>query len=440
MPRWRTAGALVFCLLPVLFFCGALWREMRPVPIFDDYHAILYFVLRLEEQPNFPHRLAYLFAAQHDEYKLIVEHTLVAADWALSGHVHFGLLIATGNLLVFALAWVLWQNLHRGNTDLRHHLWSFAPVSYLLFQLNYVENLNWAMCSLQTLPVLVFGLLCLHGLVRKGPRALILGSLCGCLAALSSANGFLLAPIGIGIFLAQRRLRALALWAASFSVAVALYLYSYQAFRVPPIVPHPRVWQYLLFFLSFLGSAAENMHHFPLRHGSELLGVLLLAGIAATVWKRADRTHPFFFWMAIWCCFNAAVVTKVRIHQGLELSLTDRYKIYSDLLLIAAYAYWAPHIQVDAPKNWGRKAYRIVCAGTILFALVSDVFGYRFLVKRQQRVELGLNLYAAHPETQSPEISFSGEPIAGEEPAFARAVLTEALAHHIYRLPAPGKR
>lgn len=431
---------LAFCLLPVLVFYGLLWRELRPVPIFDDYHAILYFVLQLERLHGPTGRLLYVIAAQHDEYKLIVEHALVAADWAATGRVHFGFLMLLGYGMVLGMAWVLWANLNAGTQALRDRLLLFAPVAYLLFQLNYVENLDWAMCSLQTLPVLWGALLSMHFLPRAGGRSLALACFWGWFASLSSANGFLLAPIGACLLIVTRRFRDLVVWCATFGFALVLYLYRYEHFIAPDAVMATGFGRKLIFWLQFLGGAAENMHHVPVRNGSVLLGLVILIIFTTVCIQRLYRDQPFFFCVAIWCFLSAAVVTDVRISQGLDLSLTERYKIYSDLLLVCCYSFALRFLRPTLATASKRKLYRVVCVAAVLFALGSDIFGYRYLVKRQRRVALGLDQFAADPARNSPEISLNGEPFAGTEPEFARAVLVEAVRLRVYALPDPSRR
>ena len=434
--------AALLCLAPVIVFYAMLWHAARPVPMFDDYHAILLFLLRMRALPGPGARLLYLVAAQHDEYKLVVEHAVVAVDWALTGQVHFGFLNLLGNLLVLPTAWLLWSNMQIGDESKARRLLRFAPVCYLLFQLNYVENLNWAMCSLQTMPVIFFTLASLHCVFRRNqPAMMALACLCAALASLSSANGFLVAPIGFVVLVWRREWGKTAAWVVSIAVALSLYLYRYQRFVAPPTETRTGPGYKLLFLLSFLGGAAENMHHFPWKNASILVGLALLASFAIASRTRFPQVRPTLYCMALWCLLSAAVVTQRRIIYGLNLSLTERYKIYSDLVLIVAYQFW---ISRSHAQSWQRRrmrwAFAAVVAVAMLFCGISDLFGYRYLMRRQQRVAEGLNEYVANPAKNPPEISIMGEPFAGLEPEFTREVLTESLRVGIYTLPPVSER
>ncbi len=437
----RTVVALAFCLLPAIAFYALLWREMRPVPMFDDYHAILMFALSFKDLPGPGSKLLYLLAAQHGEYKLVVEHAVVAADLALTGHVHFGFLILLGNALVLVVAYVLWRNTFVSETEVAHRFLLFAPVCYLLFQLNSAENFDWAMCGLQTMPVVLFTLASLHFLLRKSKSALPLACLCAMVASLASANGFLLAPIGLAVLIGERRVRGAALWCASEIVALCLYLYRYVPFVVQPTDPHHGPLQKGLFFLAFTGGAIENIHHVPVKNASMGLGLLIVATMVHQFKTRLYRSDPFGFWTMAWYLLSAAVVAQVRVGQGLNLSLTGRYKIYSDLLLIACYVYWMPRVLVAVRlRSRRRLVYAAMCGATMLFAAAGDLFGDQFLNKRQGRVAQGLNEYVADPAHNPPEISLNGEPFAGGEPELTRTVLTRALKEGIYTLPTAGAR
>lgn len=435
----------MLCLLPVVAFYAMLWHAARPVPMFDDYHAILAFVLRLRALPGGGAKLLYVFAAQHDEYKLITEHALVATDWAMTGRVHFGMLTLVGNLLVLGFGWLLWKSTGMAETTVAQRLLLFAPVCFLLFQLNYVENLDWAMCCLQTMPVLFFTLASLHFLFRQASsadwRMCLLACVCALLASLSSANGFLLAPIGLAVYTWRRAWGRAATWTLTMAFALGVYLYRYQSTVAPPTETHTGPLSKLLFFLSFAGAAAENMHHFPVRNGSVALGILLVASLAYAGYTRDVSAEPVLFCLALWCLLSAAAVTQRRIIYGTNLSLTDRYKIYSDLLLIVVYRFWLSRMRLrQSPTPRTRWLYVSVLITAMLFCGVSDVFGYRYLERRQFRVAQGLDAYAKDSARTAPEISITGEPFAGPEPEFTRETLNDSIRAGIYTLPPAAGR
>jgi len=428
--------ALIFALLPIVAFYAMLFREMRSVPMFDDYQAVVSFVLIFKQLPSLGSKLLFIIAAQHDEYKLIFEHAIIAAQYSLTGHISFGFLILLGNLLVLGIAWLLWKNYFSDEKDLTRRIILFLPICYLLFQLNYVENLDWAMCSLQTIPVLFFTLASLHLLLSDKKWAFPLACLCAWLGCLSSSNAFLIAPIGLFILVPRRNWRQISAWTVTFFVALGMYLYRYIRITRPNFDPHVFLYHKIGFYFSFLGSSVENMHHFPIRNGSVVLGVLMIAIFCHSILTGFYRKNPFAFYSTLWVLITAILVAQVRSGLGLDMSLAVRYKIYSDLVLIFCYAYVVARIDtVSTPLGRKHLLYCSSLALIVMLAASSDYFGYKFLVKRQMRVEEGLNEYLASPSTNPPMISTTGEPILSGEPAFARTVLTQAIKRGIYIMP-----
>lgn len=66
----------------------------------------------------------------------------LALQYALTGHISFVFMIWLGNLLLLGVLWLMWQNFFKTEQRLARRLLLFAPVCYLFFQLNYVENLD----------------------------------------------------------------------------------------------------------------------------------------------------------------------------------------------------------------------------------------------------------------------------------------------------------
>jgi hypothetical protein len=438
----KRLAAVILVLLPILATYGILFGMMRNVPLLDDYHAVLEFLLTLKQLPTLGSKLTWIVAAQHSEYKLIFEHTLIAAQFALTGHVHFEFLIVLGDLMMLGMVWFLWRNYFADEPDLTLRLFLFAPIGMLILQLNYVDTLNWAMCGLQTIPVNMFALATIHYLIRSTRRDFALACFCAVLASFSSVNGFLLAPVGLLILLPRRRWGQIAAWTATLCIAFALYMVRYTFITLADHGDHVPLLAKLQFFLLFLGGAAENQHRFPVKNAALVLGLLIVALFAWACRKRFDRTHPFAFYTTVWVMLTAAIVAQGRSGGGIVLSLTGRYKIYSDLLLIFCYLILADTVRRSTwPVQRKRQLYAVTLLLVALLCAASDFLGYKLLAKRDLRVANGLNQFEADPATNSPEIKLPGEDKdVGEAPPRARVILNEALAAGIYKLPPPSKR
>ena len=196
----------VLLILAVLFppgvAFGILYRQALLVPYQDDYKAILAFADEYGELPSLKAKLLDIATKQFNEYKIGFEHSVIASEIELTHHLNFAFLTALGDLLLLPIAYLLWRTFEEDQSDLNRRLLDFLPISLLFFSLTYWENLNWAMTGLQNTPVIFFSFLAIYLLTPAKmpghPRAYLLaGCLAGCLAAFTSANGFLLAPLGL---------------------------------------------------------------------------------------------------------------------------------------------------------------------------------------------------------------------------------------------------
>lgn len=414
-------------LLPVALLYTALAVQMQPVPMHDDYPAVFSFGLQFLQRPSFLQKAAWIFVYQYGDYKLIVENALIALDVGLTHYFHLGFLIWCGNLFPLGIGWVIWKMSFRTNDDFWPKLTYFLPIIFLLAQMSYVENFDWAMCGLQTFPVVFFSLLSLWLLAD---RARLPGACCcAVLAAFSSANGFLLFPLGVVVL--WRQWRRLGVWTLCFALALAVYVYRY--FPIPQLPARPL--HKLVFFLSFLGSAAENQHRWPIKYGAVALGLGMLGIFALACRRRVYRTHAAAFFAAVWVLLTAAVVTRGRASFPVHVALTMRYRIYSDLFLVFGYGVLADLIQQRLTQERYRKAcFVFALAVAVLFCAESDLGGYRFLVQRRERVDFEFHRYEAD-KNFSPYVNL----VWGNGPNYflmnSRVLLDEVRRRNLYQLP-----
>lgn len=120
------------------------------------------------------------------------------------------------------------------------------------------------MAGLQKFSVVLFSLLAIYLLVPKGTKSpsipvLLLACTSAILAAFSSANGFLLAPVGLLLLLRRRAFVASAIWCISFVLPVAAYRYHYVAYHVSVNTMHRGSFVgKLAYYFAFLGCAIQQ--------------------------------------------------------------------------------------------------------------------------------------------------------------------------------------
>ena len=255
------AAAVAF---PAILFYTILFRHALNVPLFDDYDALLAFLNQMAELRTGPAKASYFLVAQHNEYKLFFERGLAWLELIFSGHIDLRFLCALGNGFVLLLGILLWKMFLPNHKNLASRLAFFVPISWLLFQFQYIGTLNWAMGSLQNFPVLFFSLGAIYLLVRETRWGFCAALAFLVLAIASSGNGLLLVPIGMLILVANHSYVRVMGWLAVSAGCVGAYAYHYNTMSSQSPV-HDSIFAALmglrlLFVIAFIGNAAA----FPL--------------------------------------------------------------------------------------------------------------------------------------------------------------------------------
>jgi hypothetical protein len=383
------ATIAIFLLLPIVIFYLLLARAAVDLPFFDDYPAVLDFLNIHVQLPTIGAKALHLLVAQHAEYKLLFENCIFVIERAWLGHVSFLVLMALGNAFVLLIFLLLWRASLVQVAPWRRAL-LIAPTAYLLFQLQYASTLDWAMGSLQNLPVLFFALLSLWLLPQSGRAFFAAACAAMLLSIASSGNGFVLLLVGALFLFARKAWREVLVWSALGAMALTGYLYHYN-FHSSQSISHRGGAVFALihlsqaeFPLSFLGASVAGTGNVA---PAIVLGIALCAGFS-WIWKRRyDRINPTLFYCSVFLLFSALGVAAMRGGDGLEVSLVSRYRVYSNLALAVSYLIAVECVLASKYRP------RILRMGFIpaivlscLFCAASDWAGYRFLQQRSQEV------------------------------------------------------
>lgn len=425
--------AILLAASPALFFYGALLHWSTTIPLADDYTALLRFALVWRTSSS--QFLAFI-AAQDGDYKLLLDHAMVVLDLSATHNLHLGLYLLFGNLFPLLVGWTLWKHTASSEAILWRRVLIFAPVTFLLFQLNYAETLNWAMGGMQNLSVISFAFLAIHLLLRRKPVCDLAASIAAMVACCGSANGFVLFPIGAYLLLSRRAWLSLTGWTAAFITIAAAYLYRISIYPKRRTSPA----ELLHFALSFLGGGVETMRGKPIAGASVLLGTLLLLFLAFAFSKRIDRDAPFAFYSCLWVLLTVCLVTLGRSGFGIQIALSGRYKIYSDLLLVFAYLFVLALRNRRAGTWHGIKGIvAVAMLAAIAMCLGSDLAGARLLQERREKLREGVAVYLRSGGTIPPMQDTSVPPHTAYTPIeiAARDLLNAARSSGIYQLPLP---
>ena len=430
--RSRVPALLAAVLLPPVVFYAYLFHMALDVPWLDDYDAGLNFASQLVRLPSFSQRLLYFAAAQHNEYKIYLGHALVWLELAITGRVHFALLSGLGNLSLLLLAGVLWTMFLPG-TPLQRRLALFVPVSLLLFQYQYVETLNWPLPAVQNLPVVGLAFAAIVLLDRGGRRAFTWAVLAMVLGIASSGNGFLIVAVGLLLLALRRSYLRLTLWLVVAAACAWVYRFHYRPTPKPIGVQPSPLHLNPVYLLGFLGAAGR----YPVLPGAILLGVALCVFFVWMVRRGELRRQPAVAYCLLFVLLTGIGVMVIRAGLGLAQSVSSRYRIYSDLLLIFAWFMLVGRFGLARIETLRRS--RLYLSGLVaaaLFCVSMDAIGVRSLRIRDQRLKIGMANFEHSagrlPPTYEPEDTSALGAYFAEH---TRQVLLQAEKDGVYQPP-----
>ena len=357
MKLWAAVAGVV---LPAVLFYGILSRFALSVPIFDDYDTLLNFSNHLVQLHGFAAKAAYFQTAQHMEYKLLFLEAVAWLQLGLLGHINLYALALIGNCFVVALAIVFWKMFLPREKDLATRLTLFIPVSWLLFQVQYWQTLDWATGALQNLPVLVFSLGGIYVLLRADRRSFIGAVVCLILAIASSGNGLLLVPIGLVILLRRRIFMRAAVWFVVSAGCMAAYFHNYSriggsGYSILSIPLHLRP----VYIFSFIGGAMG----YPFAAAALVLGIVLCVfSLRWLAWKGYFRSNPLAGYCIIFLLLTEVGVAGIRSSSVGAAAVTSRYTIYSVLFLILAWLAVVEEVLEKQPA-WRNRDFSECCCG-----------------------------------------------------------------------------
>jgi hypothetical protein len=427
-------------LVPILFFYIALARHLINIPFGDDYNGVLDFLERFSDLQTTFAKLGYILNAQHNEYKTIFANFIIALQYKLFSHPDFVVLSWLGNLFVLPLFYIAWRHFLPREENLSRRLLLFVPVSFLLFQLQYAETLNWSMPGLQNIPVLVFAFACIAFLAKEDSRSFLIACTFLVLTIASSGNGFALFPIGIAMLIGRKQASRVVIWIAVVAACGALYFYHYD-FLSSQQVRNGSVLQsahYLnpIFALSFMGAAAGNNIHL-VRVSSIFLGMAIVGVIVLMSKDRYYKMNPTIFYFVSFLVLTAIAVSGIRSKLGFHASSAGRYKIYSDLFLICCYAFLVERYGDSLTPVRQRRYFQVALVCSVLFCAGFDIYGIRYLAARQSDMVSGVKLYESSNHQRGPVV-FNGDDssaIAVELNRYFHPMIQKAESTGLYRFP-----
>jgi hypothetical protein len=247
-------------------------------------------------------------------------------------------------------------------------------------------------------------------------------------------------PIGGMILARHRSYTRLLVWAATSILCLAAYFYAYDSmlWLNPPRSSFSSFAQLSrpYYVMSFLGSAAG----YPVKAASFVLGIAICVFYALLARRGYFHKNPTVGYGVLFLLLTSIGVAGIRSNFGVIHSLSSRYTIYSTLLLIFAWfavaEEWLANQHIPLRRN---HLFWTAAVATVLFSIAMDVWGLRFLERRNRDLMLGMSLYQHPLNQQSAPGPVFPPPKSEEEQAFnlkARDILNRSIKLGIYRPPA----
>jgi len=394
----RTLIWLGISIPPFLFFLF-LARSLNDLPVTDDYSCVLAFLLQWKSEAGIQH-IIQVATFQVGPYRMMFEHAVVGVQYAILGHTDLKTLAILGDLLViplFGLLYLMWWECGRPRN---YTLQMFVPASWILFQLQYVTDLDSATASLQLIPVILFAVLACF-LATKSGTIVFLGALLSLMLSIASnANGLFMIPIGIMIYLYRREFKRLIGWCCCGVVACVVYFVPHHPAAltlntdagsniVVSVLQHIS----LVYALAFLGDIATIRNPFPaVLFGSVLVGVFIFA-----TGDRLFARRPALFYSSLFFIVTGLAVSGLRSNLGLVTALGCRYRINSTMLVILLYFYLVDRLYGIRVKpliiRVSATAFGVLLIG---FNVASDLAGEKYMLTMQHKVVTAIVRWKQH--------------------------------------------
>ena len=374
----------------------------------DDWHGIEAFLASWMQQETFADKMRLLFS-QMCEHRILYVRLSTLITYQIFGEANYQILMLLGVAHLLILPFVFARVLKSAQLPLM----ALFPILFFVFNIQPIENIFWAITSLQPNVVIIFGLWAFVLLLfTQNNVYFYLAALLCFIAMFTNGNGMFsfLAALPI-VFYARKRSEKMQ-WIAIIALSFFLYFFDFTKPGIRPDVgqnftkfPHIIIGD----FFAFFGSPIDTTVQFFNTHLK--IGIAILSGVMMIVWlsiclfsflyfrfytkNEPNKNNRFYqlyqklmaypeFNIYLLSCFlfvglSGAAFATSRASQGIEEAFNSRYKTVSFILFIVFYLSF---YNIIPRNNWSK--YLKYSSITALFfgifsyyASLDDVINYR---------------------------------------------------------------
>ncbi|CAH0996923.1 hypothetical protein EMA8858_03058 [Emticicia aquatica] len=383
-------------LLPIVVFYVFVFQNAFNIGWNDDWHGIEGFLASWMQQVTVSDKITLLFS-QMCEHRILYVRLSTLLSYHLFGEVNYKTMMLMGVAYLLILPFVFYRVLREINVKLAY----LIPIIFIIFNTQPIENIFWAITSLQPNTVIIFGLWGFSLLLFYQKKwAFYLANFLFFLAMFTNGNGMFAFIAAIPLIFYARTRSEKFQFLGILVFCFFLYFFDFKKPGIRPDVminftkyPHIILGDFFAFFGSPIDSTVQ-FYSINLKYT-----VAITAGVLMILWVVYQLFTFFYFWLKIkkqsislektsilyqnivkypkfnlylfasfvFVGLSGAAFAASRASQGLEQAFVSRYKTVSLILFIIIYLSVFNFIE---RKKWD-KYLKISVIITILFSAFS---------------------------------------------------------------------
>ena len=391
--NFKNIITIFFVLVPPIVFFSVFFRYTLNIPINDDYNAILDFINKCIETNSISEKIKLIFS-QHNEHRIAYDRIWSIISYKVSGQVNFNDLSLIGNLSLIGIFIVFYKKLSQINKNIIY----LIPISVLLFNISFYENMTFAMATMSNFTVFLFSLLSLYFLTKDkiSKNDFVLAILFFIFATFTQGGGLFLIPICLFILLYKKEKRKAIIYILVSLLVLSFYFNGYQQ----PI-QHPSILntlidfkiRALLFSFAFLGNAFDYNLIFTndLNESivfTSIIGFIFFLMYLHIVKSKYYKKNLFVFSVMTLLILTSFITGITRCQLGLETAGASRYRINGVIFLLALFLWF-----IQTNKFSVSKVNGFVIISSLFYFILFSINQYEYLSFRKQQVLLGIIQY-----------------------------------------------
>lgn len=332
---------IIDLLISIIFFSyfGYIFMlTTSNIPINDDY-GILNNFNHIINSNSISEKIK-LFYNQHNEHRLLYDKTCFFLDYKIFNQINFNHLSIIGNLSLVGIFILLYKKFER----LKKRIFILIPLSTIIFNISFHENITFAMASLSNFTVILFTLLSIHFITKEqiNNKNFILSTLFLIFSVFTQGSGLFLILIILLVLLYKNEKKYLLFFTVISFLIVGLYFINYEKpINSPDIFETIKTQKLtaIIFSFSFLGNIfAKN-----LIFTNDLNESLMISTAAGTIFFliyiylikiKFYKKSLFIFSVMSFILLVSFVTGLTRAQLGIETSISSRYRLNSAVFLI----------------------------------------------------------------------------------------------------------